>query len=253
MTKIAPARLFRGEYDGTPTANSTFTLPLFDANGNILTLGANDRLFVQTCTIVQIPTAAQTVNIRAFFDTFGDGLYTGLAAPTLAAAGSGSSIAAGTYTLSYSFYDPFSGSETPLSATQTVTPTIGQNITVTAPVTIPAFMVDANGNKGYIKVYRNDGGNTGLLAVGLPGANSLVLTSVTALAPQPPASGQTSSGKGIALGLWNVTDLVLYSESLIEPGVIGPPGVPIKVNTSGGTIPTIVHARGVVVQNQQLP
>jgi hypothetical protein len=234
-------RPFRGEYDGTPAAGVSVAISLFDVNGGSLTLAADERLVVTD--VAYRSTAATT--LRTFFDFYGDALATQPNSPTFGHAAAGTGIGAGTYTFYYTYYDPFTKSESVRSGTNSVTVVAGENITVNALRPIPAYMKDKAGNLGYIKVYQS---GIGLMGQSLPGTNSVTLTSLTSLGPETAVSGGASSGKAISGAFLPATGL--WTDAFSCPKV-GPPGVTPMLNSSVST-PIIVHLSGRIIRDSQL-
>jgi hypothetical protein len=234
-------RPFRGEFDNTPTAGASTPINLFDVDGNIITLAADERLVV---TDVAYRCTGAT-DIRVYFDSLLDGLKTQPAAPILGHTPAGTGIGANTYTIYYTFYDPFTQSETVKSATAPVTVSAGDNISVTAAVAVPAYMKDRNGNLGYIKVYVS---TVGLVGQSAPGTNTVTLTSVASLGPESASSGTSSSGKLIGGGLFPANGS--WSDDFGTPKV-GPPGILAKLISSVAT-PILVLLSGRIIRNTQL-
>jgi hypothetical protein len=234
-------RPFRGEFDNTPGAGSSTPINLFDVDGNILTLAADERLVITD--VAYRCTAAS--DIRVYFDSLLDGLKSQPGQPILGHTPAGTGIAGATYTIYYTFYDPFTQTETVRSATQAVTASAGDNITITAPTALPAYMKDRLGNQGYMKVYVS---TVGLVGQSAPGSNAVTITSVAALGPESASSGASSSGKIIGGALLGANGC--WADAFSTPKV-GPPGILAKLISSVAT-PIIVLLSGRIIRNAQL-
>lgn len=232
-------RSFRGEYDNTPTANAGTLIPLFDIDGNIMSpLAADERLMV---TDVSYRCTAAT-NLRVFFDSLGDASPTQPFAPTVSHTPAGTGIAAGTYSVYVTFYDPFTNTETVRSNGQSVTPVLGDSITVTANTPVPAYMTGIDGKQGFVRVYIV---GIGLVGQTAPGANSVVLTSIAPLGPENTGNvGSSASGKIIGAALLGANGI--WSDNFATPKY-GPPGILPRVASSVAT-PIHITLSGQIVK-----